>query len=652
MTSSRRTFSRPLLAAVGAGLVALLMLPGAAAAVAKPRTVDMVPTGDATPRGSWHLGASEVDPQTGRVYVLNHADRTIEVMDSSSDQLIPIASIALAETTRSLALDPTSRRLYVSSDASTRISVVDIDPTSAKLNTVVGELRLPTPPLPLSGGATGLTVDSTRGLLLATRTADSNLTTFDLRATTQRSVTLPAVPYTSTFDTLTGNLYVASFSDKSITRVSPDGAVQKVPVGDIGPIASVDGDLLVPLRTAGTWKISRVDPTTWATLSTSGTLAGSPVDIVVDPDLHIAYVSYSGLPVQVMRTDTLNMEGATGIAALELTLDEESNRLVVVDSPLSPTVISHVRSYRPLVSPESAVARLGGADRYEVSAAVSADSFGTDVDVAYVAAGAGFADALSGAPAAGKRRGPVLLVTKESVPDAVGKELQRLKPKSIVVLGGEASVSPAVEAELKGYTTALTRVDGADRYEVSAKLSATTFDQGAPTVFLSSGEVFPDALSASAAAGLRGGPVLLTSKDSLPPAVRAEIERLKPTKIVVAGGPATVSESVIADLRSRWNVERIGGADRYEVSSTVAATAFRPTPTVYIASGATFPDALSGSAAAILEQGPVLLVSKDRIPETVAAQLERLRPNRIIILGGPASVSDTVSTQLKTYLSN
>uniref|UniRef100_UPI00301A2AE0 cell wall-binding repeat-containing protein n=1 Tax=Microbacterium sp. USHLN186 TaxID=3081286 RepID=UPI00301A2AE0 len=96
--------------------------------------------------------------------------------------------------------------------------------------------------------------------------------------------------------------------------------------------------------------------------------------------------------------------------------------------------------------------RLSGASRYETSAAISKASFGAGVPVAYVANGATFPDALSGAPVAGMNKGPVLLVAAGSIPDAISAELKRLKPKKIVILGGAGAVSSSVENQLKSFT--------------------------------------------------------------------------------------------------------------------------------------------------------------------------------------------------------
>jgi putative cell wall-binding protein/peptidoglycan/xylan/chitin deacetylase (PgdA/CDA1 family) len=294
--------------------------------------------------------------------------------------------------------------------------------------------------------------------------------------------------------------------------------------------------------------------------------------------------------------------------------------------------------------------RYAGADRYAVAAAVSAGVFSPGVAVAYLASGETFPDALSGGAAAGKLGGPVLLVTKDSVPAAVKAELDRLNPQKIVVLGGTDTISAAVVNAVKPYG-ATSRLSGADRYATSAAISASVFAPNAPVVYVASGLTFPDALSGGAVAGKLGAPVLLVSQNSVPAVIAAELARLKPAKIVVLGGTATVSESVKATLQKSAPTTRIAGADRYAVSAGISKSAFAPgAPVVYVASGQTFPDALSGAAAAAKQGGPVLLVSRDSIPSSVAAELDRLNPKKIVVLGGTASVSAAVATALQAYL--
>ena len=203
-----------------------------------------------------------------------------------------------------------------------------------------------------------------------------------------------------------------------------------------------------------------------------------------------------------------------------------------------------------------------------------------------------------------------------------------------------------------GTAIQVTRIGGPDRYAVAAHISAASFAPGVAVAYLAVGTKFPDALSAGPAAARAGGPVLLTETNRLPPAIAAELTRLAPQRIVVVGGPASVSDGVLAALQAYTpgSVTRIGGADRYVVAAGISAANFAPGDSLYLAAGGNFPDALSGGPAAGVNQRPMLLTTTGSLPASIAAEIIRLAPTRIYVLGGPASVSDAVLNQLQTLL--
>ena len=133
-------------------------------------------------------------------------------------------------------------------------------------------------------------------------------------------------------------------------------------------------------------------------------------------------------------------------------------------------------------------------------------------------------------------------------------------------------------------------------------------------MFVASGASFPDALSVAAVAGHLHAPVLLTSPTSLPASTKAELLRLAPPLVVVAGGTASVSAAVVSQINTLLGVPvtRLAGADRYATSAAVSAWAYPGgASSVFLAAGTAFPDALSGAVAAGLAGVPMLLTNPD-----------------------------------------
>ncbi len=321
------------------------------------------------------------------------------------------------------------------------------------------------------------------------------------------------------------------------------------------------------------------------------------------------------------------------------------------DAPTGLGTPNGVNAFTP--GPTDLVARLAGSDRYATSAAIAA-TFPVGPAVAYVASGVQYPDALSGAAAAGKNNSPVLLVGTNGIPPVIGEQLARLQPQRIVVLGGTAAVSNQIQAQLASYTSgSVTRFAGPDRYATSADVSAAAFPAQTGVAYIASGTAFPDALSgAAAAAGTASGPVLLVPGTSIPSVVSIELERLRPGRIVVLGGTAAVSSDVQNQLGAytSGNVTRLAGSDRYATSAAISATFAPKVSVAYIASGESFPDALSGAAIAGINDDPVLLVPGDQLPTSVLNELSRLQPKHIIILGGTGVVSSNVETTLQSYV--
>lgn len=304
-------------------------------------------------------------------------------------------------------------------------------------------------------------------------------------------------------------------------------------------------------------------------------------------------------------------------------------------------------------NPSFQINRLAGANRYATAAAVSRRFFPTaGVPVVYVATGAAFPDGLAAGPAAARLGGPVLFVGRDYVTTPTQNELLRLKPARIVVVGGEGVISATVLDQLGRYAPGgARRVSGADRYATAAAVVKDAFPT-APVVYVANGESFPDALAGGAAAAARDGAVLLVRAGSIPTATHAELDRLRPAKIVVVGGTSVISASVASALTAYSpNVVRRAGADRYATSVSVSLDAFPAgAATAFVATGLAFPDALAGVAVAGLQNGPVLLVAGGLLPGPVAGELTRVDPNDVFLLGGEGVVGIGVAKAVQRLL--
>ncbi|WP_432493738.1 cell wall-binding repeat-containing protein [Kineococcus auxinigenes] len=282
------------------------------------------------------------------------------------------------------------------------------------------------------------------------------------------------------------------------------------------------------------------------------------------------------------------------------------------------------------VPAQAADERIFGQDRYGTAAAVSAQFEGSSYAV-YLATGENFPDALAAGAAAAGDQTRVLLTGRYTVPQATLDELERLGTSAINLIGGTASVSTAVETELKRLGYSVLRLDGDDRYDTSVTTARILFDEP-DTIFLATGENYPDALAGAAAAGSQGAPIVLVGRTSLPEPVRYALSGetflpLKPSRFIVLGGQSAISDTVLDQIRALGyqdaTFERLEGADRYGTAVAVGQRFFPDSTAAVLAVGENYPDALAAGPFAANTAAPLLLTGAATTPQATQAELDR-----------------------------
>jgi putative cell wall-binding protein len=150
--------------------------------------------------------------------------------------------------------------------------------------------------------------------------------------------------------------------------------------------------------------------------------------------------------------------------------------------------------------------------------------------------------------------------------------------------------------------------------------------------------------------------VSFTGAGSLPTPMRGwfdgeRLQRNATTVTLVEGEPYAFG-SIVLPLRD-IAYDRVYGSNRFATAVALSQSSFvdGSSPKVFIVNGLTFPDALSGGALAA-SGGALLLVEQNRIPDVVLAELDRLNPSEITIIGGTGVVSAAVQTQLASFVDN
>ncbi|MDR1321375.1 MAG: cell wall-binding repeat-containing protein [Gracilibacteraceae bacterium] len=304
----------------------------------------------------------------------------------------------------------------------------------------------------------------------------------------------------------------------------------------------------------------------------------------------------------------------------------------------------------------SLFARISGVNRCDTAAQIAVTAWLPGCSAVVVAPADNYLNSLVAIPLSEKEGAPILLTGAGALDHRAERALQYLQPMKVILLGRE--LSEGVENQIRALLpqAQIERLGGADHFETAARV-ATEFPAGR-AVALISDAASPDALSLAATAAAAGYPLLLTEKNSLPAVTQAALAELQPSAIITAGGESLMADSVLAEaLRLAAlppeALTRYAGADRYETSAAVMRAAFPHVGKIYLASGETLADALSGAALAAQQSLPLLLVSPAGVAEDgILADYLRSLPaeTEIEIFGGTAAVPDSTAAAVQTLL--
>jgi hypothetical protein len=197
--------------------------------------------------------------------------------------------------------------------------------------------------------------------------------------------------------------------------------------------------------------------------------------------------------------------------------------------------------------------------------------------------------------------------------------MQRILPQgsTVYLLGGINALAPAVESAVKQAGFTVQRIAGNDRFETSVAIAKQAVTGTPGSVLLATGQNFPDALSAGAAAAAKPNAVVVLTQDAVMPA---------PTAAYLQGfhtdfGPDSVVNLWAVGVQARkaidsyshdtWYRYDEGGDTRFDTSLMLARDFFPEMEAVGFATAYNFPDSLAGGALMGERFGPLLLVDPD-----------------------------------------
>jgi len=301
-------------------------------------------------------------------------------------------------------------------------------------------------------------------------------------------------------------------------------------------------------------------------------------------------------------------------------------------------------------SPESLLAldsRIAGSDIYKTAVKIAEEGW-PKADYAILVRADDFADALCAGPLARKYNAPILFTPTYRLGSSVLDELDRLKVKKVIIIGGYGAISRNIERQLSDEgIREIERIYGENRYETSVKIAQRL---GSKDIALCTGENYADALSVSAVAASKGWAILLTNPKNLPTAVEQHLKNYRVENIYLIGGTNAISENIAGQINY---TERFAGANRYATNCLIIERFANDLDfsKIYTAPGEgqnNYAYALAGVPLAAQTSSPILLNSSNLPAETKVMLLRHLKvASEIIALGDEDVVPTRVLRQFE-----
>lgn len=224
--------------------------------------------------------------------------------------------------------------------------------------------------------------------------------------------------------------------------------------------------------------------------------------------------------------------------------------------------------------------RVAGFDRY-ATAAQAFGKPGCPRQIAVVASGLSYADALSASVLAAANNTGVLLTDPNTLPSSTQQELITCGVSTVYIVGGTAAVSSNVESAIAALHVGnnpsnplitVVRVAGSDRYATNEDVNLMSSPTGGWAV-VATGTNFADALAVSPVVYAEHYALVLTDPNTLSASAQDTLVNLGIKNVVIVGGTSAVSstvETAIKGLNGGITVYRVAGSDRTATAAQIA----------------------------------------------------------------------------------
>ncbi len=266
--------------------------------------------------------AAVVDDVRNRVYVANHGNDTVTVIDGQTSQII--ATIPVGVDPTDITFDIATNKAYVANNGATTVTVID------------GHLLAAIGTIPLGAGANpvGITANPITGDKYVT-TALNTVIPIDATETPGVPIAVGTTPKGIAVDTTTNQVYVANSVDNTVTQINGNTNLvvgAPIPVGNAPLDITTDSqrNLIFTANSAGN-SVSVIDGAT-ATVTHTIVVGNNPIGIDADAVSAKVYVANNASNTISVIDSIGNVIVATfnpGIGPKDVVANSVTNRIYI-----------------------------------------------------------------------------------------------------------------------------------------------------------------------------------------------------------------------------------------------------------------------------------------------------------------------------------
>ncbi|MGO1469270.1 MAG: cell wall-binding repeat-containing protein [Tissierella sp.] len=191
--------------------------------------------------------------------------------------------------------------------------------------------------------------------------------------------------------------------------------------------------------------------------------------------------------------------------------------------------------------------RISGQDRFETAALIAKKTTNESIDEIFLALGIGnYADALAIGPVSAQNEKPLLLTSKNSIPNSTLDAIKDMGVKKVNIIGGNVAITKNVENKLKNLGIETKRISGDDR-ELTAIAISKEFNLNPENIVLTNGFKYADAVVGGYFAAKNDASILLSSDNNIS---LSTLDYMKngTEKTYILGGENSINKVVKKDL--------------------------------------------------------------------------------------------------------